>query len=269
MLREMNIVFLVLASNTSVNEKDQSMQMMTWAKTDFDNIKIIWVRGKKSSDFSLESRQLFVPVEELYENILQKTVIAAKWIAETYNPDYLIRTNVSTYFELHACEQFLRKAKNDGIDLLGYPEVTKIDNTLLRPRFRFISGAGIIMSRNAIQTLSYCDWTTYKGLPDDVALSHHLEKFPLRRRYISRSNLGYTRIFFPGWFIRLKSSENFYLTQSRYKLVDDFFASPSFSNFWSVQWNEIVNVEFKDLTNIFKMIYVSFKRWMTIKFQGL
>lgn len=263
----MKIVFLVLASNTVVNEKDQLMQMRTWAERDSENIKIVWVRGGESTDFSLKSRQLYAPVQESYENILQKTVLATKWIAKNYDPDFLIRTNVSTYFDLRACEEFLGKAQEMQIDLLGYPEITKIRNKIFTPPFIFMSGTGIIMSRKAIGLLANIDWSVYEGLPDDVALSHYFKTLPIKNRYITRSNLGYTRIFIPNWFIRLKSSENSLLTQTRFKLVHHFYTNPSPYNFLIIQWNEILNLELKSVWHVLTMNYVSIRRWLTIKFR--
>jgi hypothetical protein len=143
----MRVVFLVLASNTTVNESDLVMQQKTWARNDSEDLTILWVRGKDIPDYALDIRQLYVPIIESYENILEKTLLGIRWILSEYDPDFIVRTNVSTYFSLKDCEEFLKEMHIKQIDLLGYPEVTGISYSFVKKSFQFLSGAGIILSK--------------------------------------------------------------------------------------------------------------------------
>lgn len=264
----MKIAFLILASNTVVNENDRLMQAKTWAKSDNENIVIVWVRGSTGSDFNLIANELYVPTNEGYDQILEKTVLAAKWLKTKYNPDFVIRTNVSTYFDLEKCQSFLHSIFNKNYDFFGYPEVTKFKNELFTDSYRFISGAGIFLSREGINHLSKLDSSIYRGIPDDVAISHYFDSLGIQPRYITRCNLGYTRIFFPNWYLRLKSSEKAQLTQSRFISVHRYYLNPSIPNFLRVQLQELSSLEGKALTRVVFSIYVSAKRWLQIRFQG-
>jgi hypothetical protein len=265
----MKIVFLILASNTVVNEKDLAMQQKTWARSDGENITILWVRGEDLSDYALNSRQLYVPISESYENILEKTLLATKWILGEYDPDFIIRTNVSTYFSLKECEDFLKEMLVKRIDLLGYPEVTGIRYSFIKESFQFMSGAGIILSRRAANLLVNLDSKLYEGVPDDVAISHFLEDAELRQRLISRSNLGYTRVFIPHWYVRLKSSEDSNLTQSRFSLVDKYYKKKSISAFWRIQWQEFLHIQVRDVVRIARMNFLAIKRLILIRMELL
>jgi hypothetical protein len=265
----MRVVFLVLASNTTVNENDLVMQQKTWARNDSENSTILWVRGKDISDYSLDFRQLYVPLSESYENILEKTLLGIRWILSEYDPDFIVRTNVSTYFSLKDCEEFLKEMHIKEIDLLGYPEVTGIRYSFVKKSFQFLSGAGIILSKRAANLLLNLESKLYEGVPDDVAISHFFEAAELRKRLISRSNLGYTRVFIPHWYIRLKSSEKSSLTQSRFSLVDEYYKKKSLSAFWRIQWQEFVNIQVHDVVRIARMNFLAIKRLILIRMESL
>jgi hypothetical protein len=261
------IIFLVLASNTLVNENDFQMQQKTWAITDTENIKILWVRGSDFDEIFLEARELHVPVMEKYENILEKTFLATKWISEEYNPDFIVRTNVSTYFDLAKTEKFLARMHKNEFDLMGYPEVTGRSYSFINEPFRFMSGAGIIFSRKAANHLKSLDSRLYTDVPDDVAISHFFDNSDIKKRFITRSNIGYTRVYFPHWYTRLKSSENAALTQDRFRLIHYHHKRRSAFSFMRIQWNEIRNIRVHDLPTILKWNLLTFKRGVSIRSQ--
>jgi len=243
------------------------MQQKTWAITDKENIKILWVRGAETGEIFLDSRELYVPVTEKYENILEKTVLATKWISEKYNPDWIVRTNVSTYFDLAKMEKFLAGMQKKKFDLMGYPEVTGRSYSFINERFCFMSGAGIIFSSKAANHLKSLDCRLYAGVPDDVAISHFFSNSDIKKRFISRSNIGYTRVYFPHWYMRLKSSEDAALTQDRFRLIDYHRKRRSPFSFMRIHWNEIRNIRVHDLPTILKWNLLTFKRGVFIRSQ--
>jgi hypothetical protein len=132
-----------------------------------------------------------------------------------------------------------------------------------------MSGAGIILSRRAANLLLNLDSKLYKGVPDDVAISHFFESAGIRKRLMSRSNLGYTRVFIPHWYTRLKSSEESSLTQSRFTLVDEYFKKKSIFAFMRIQWQEFVNIQVRDLARIARMNFLAIKRLILIRMDSL
>ena len=263
----MKIVFLILASRTVVNEDDFRMQQQTWGAANTEDITVLWVRGSETEDFSLDSRQLYVPVSEKYENILEKTLLATKWIVETYNPDFIVRTNVSTYFDLAKMQKFLARMQRHRVDLMGYPEVTGRDYYFIKEHFRFMSGAGIVMSRKAAKMMLSLDSKSYTGIPDDVSISHFFSTYEINKHYITRSNLGYTRIYIPHWYTRLKSSENPSLTQDRFRLIDNHYSNRDVVSYLQIQWNEFRNFRLHEIAGIARLNVLAIRRVFFIRGQ--
>lgn len=261
----MKIVFLILASKTVVNEDDFRMQQKTWGASNTEDITMLWVRGSETEEFSLDSRQLYVPVSEKYENILEKTLLATRWIVEKYNPDFVVRTNVSTYFDLAKMQKFLAKMQQNSVDLMGYPEVTGRDYSFIKEHFRFMSGAGIVMSRKAAKKILSLDSRSYTGIPDDVSISHFFSSLEINKRYITRSNIGYTRIYIPHWYTRLKSSENASLTQDRFRLIDNHYCKRNVVSYLQVQWNEFRNIRLHEMSSIARLNVLAIRRIFFIK----
>ena len=109
-----------------------------------DDIKVFYVFGKdhiKADDSEIVADS----VENLIPGILLKTVYAMDKIHKEYNYDFLLRTNLSSFFVLPKLYQFLdtlpKTGCYTGMNLNG------------RRYVRFVSGSGIIMSRDVIYLL--------------------------------------------------------------------------------------------------------------------
>jgi len=267
----MKIVFLILASNTAVNEDDFRMQQKTWAREDTGNTLIVWVRGQNYGDQKFHNRELTVEIPESTENILEKTKLAINWISSNFQPDFIIRTNVSTYFNIIEMEKFLEVNLNSDVDFFGYPEYTGAKIRFIDPGFCFFSGTGLILSKRGYLALAEINSKDYEGIPDDVAISHFLNQHGLISRKIHRGNLGYTRLFIPHRFIRLKSSESALLTQSRFVLVHEFYTRRGISHYIRVQLAEFryMNRSWRSFIDVARMIVVCVKRWLQIEFGNI
>jgi len=263
----MRIVYLVLASETTINQADLLMQKKTWAEKDTGSSLVVWVRGQNYGCQKFIDRELTVDIPESTENILEKTRLAINWISLNLCPDYIIRTNVSTYFDMDEMEKFLFANADSGVDYFGYPEYTGTKLQFIASGFCFFSGTGLILSKRGYLTLAEINSKNYECIPDDVAMSHYLGLHGLNSRKIHRGNLGYTHLFIPHRFIRLKSSELATLTQSRFTLVHEYYARKGISQFIRVQLAEFryMNQGWRQFLNITRMNLVCAKRWLQIE----
>lgn len=217
------IIYLVIASNNSEHIRDENSQRDTWAKNR-DNV--IWLRGGSKEIFDNSKRTLFVNVEETYENILAKSIEGIKWCLRNRQFDFLIRSNVSTYFVENRIESILNLISPEERFFGGFVEFIKELNSPINKRL-FVNGAGIFMSRNTAELLATIDSKTWQGKPDDFAISQHLLSKNLYPTWIPRGNVGATAIIRRRSYYRLKSSENILMAEKRMFNLDEIISSNS------------------------------------------
>ena len=213
-----NILFLILAKNEEIWERDRAFQEQTWAKESAGR-KIRFLYG--SDDFKVKSENsIYVDCADEYRFILRKSILGTKQVVNTFEFDFIIRTNVSTFFDV---DKLLAKLEEKSLDLpiaLGYFEQHKKEYSLQIPNRLFISGSAIIMNRKAVEVLGGMDWRVYKSIPDDVAITHYLWSKKVKLMHLTRSNYHITHTPLPAPIYRLKSSEFSMLTGERMKLLD-------------------------------------------------
>lgn len=226
----MRVIFLVIASDDPVHERDLNTQKQTWAATQSSDVEVIWLRGSEGPTFQLEGNTLFVPCPETYRNILRKTILGVKYLVENKDFDVLIRTNVSTYFDIRRTLRELQKKRYSGEFVGGYFDLTKGGYFGKEKAFEYISGTGVFLSHGAAQLLSQLDPTEYDTSPDDVAISHFLSAKELRFVRMLRNNLSSTNLFFPTYFTRTKNSADSSMAGERMRLIYKYFDSDSAMN---------------------------------------
>ena len=224
----MKIVFVVIASEDSLHEHDLKTQQETWAKNLPEDFQVVWLRGSKRQQVNFCDGTLYVGCPELYENILQKTILGIRYLTENIDFDILIRTNVSTYFNPERLRVELNKDRYAKSFYGGYIDRTKGGYFGTSGSLDYISGTGIFLSRKAAEKLSRLDYRTYIDVPDDVAISHFLENTAIGRIRMTRNNLGSTHLFFPSYHIRAKSSAVPELASTRMRLIDSYFHEKTF-----------------------------------------
>ena len=224
----MKIVYLVLASNNQIHQRDAEYQQLTWAKNKNSNSSVIWLRG--GNEYKFWNDTLEVPLQETYVNILEKTVLGIRWLTENMEFDYLVRTNVSTYFNQPAVEKVLSRLEPGQKHAGGYFEFAKNAYPGSLPDNRFISGTGIFLSKQTCELLSHMPTDNYTNIPDDVAITNFLSSNGCNFFYIPRGNLGYTHFFTPKVFTRLKSSRDSFAASNRFLLIDAYFVASNWES---------------------------------------
>jgi hypothetical protein len=152
-----------------------------------------------------------------------------RYILENIEFDVLVRTNVSTYFNVEKTLAELSKRSYSNPFFGGYIDKTKGEYFGKLGKKDYISGTGIFLSRDAAERLADLDFTQFRGTPDDVAISHYLELSGIQKVRMKRNNLSSTHIFIPTYYIRAKSSAVSTLASARMRLIDQYFTQPDFN----------------------------------------
>lgn len=214
----MKLVFLIIASNDPVHLQDELTQRRTWAKS--NAIESIWLRGGQTLYFDKNTQTLSVPIEESYNNILAKSLQGLKWCIEQKPFDFLIRANVSTYFEVTKILRILENYSPNEDFFGGYLDFVKrsTDSNHLR---MFVNGGAIFLSNRTVMRLLQMNYFEWLNEPDDYAISQFLFSQRVKPIQIPRGNLSNTGILTRKAYYRAKSSRNPVMASLRMQLIFD------------------------------------------------
>jgi hypothetical protein len=204
---KVRVLYLIIGSSDTEHEADLNAQKQTWLSCLNSRDAYLVLRGSKLSQAKREGNDLFLPVEERYENILQKTILGIGWTNQHIEYEYLVRTNVSTYFRNSEVHNILEKVIGLSIPAYGgYIDYATPPIENVRNRTPYVAGTGIMMNYQASGILARLPLNNYKGCPDDLAMSHFLDSEGIRRSFIARSNFSSTHVLTNAIQVRLKSS---------------------------------------------------------------
>jgi hypothetical protein len=218
------IVYLALAGGSLDHDVHKIAQQQTWASNFEKNYVVIWMHGQPSIDKpTLIGRDLHLPVEEKYENLLQKTLLSINWIVENMDFDILVRTNTSNYF-FHplVVERFKSFSSQDlvaGGVIAQWKGVIKQSKS----KHTYISGAGIYLSFASAKRLCEMNHEEFVGVPDDVAIGSYLEKKGVRFFDIARNNITDFKMIWPSPQTRVKSWKNPEVTAQRMHEIHEIY----------------------------------------------
>lgn len=165
-------VFLIIAGNDDVVTKlegDIFLHFENISRQYFNTMKNIYVfeyyfikySDSITKDIELDNNCILLKGKEEFSKIYEKTIKGINFINSIMSYDYLIRTNLSSFWNLEYLYSHLKLPKTEcfsGIYIFN----------------SFISGTGIIMSRdvcNVLVTKPYIQNTS-----DDVLISNHLKR---------------------------------------------------------------------------------------------
>ena len=218
---DLKLLFLVLAGGGPEHLRDEAAQRDTWAAGDSNRHSVIWLRAGEGNQFNHESRTLYVRSNE--GELLKKTVLAVDWALENMEFDAIVRTNVSSFFEIDTLIDKLHMKCFNSKSFGGHLHYKKRPRTDSTGNF-FISGTGIFLGNNAARFLSKIPLNKYESIPDDIAITDYLKSFPeLNIISIPRLSLSNHHFFFASCFIRCKSSWNDSLASKRMSLINSYF----------------------------------------------
>lgn len=163
------IIFLILDSD---GDEIYNYNRFIWKQymNSSKDIKCFFVKYKKDIEneieYNEEENRIYVKGEEEYscEKILGKTIKGAKFIHENYKYDFLIRTNLSTFWVFRSILRFVKKDFGSKY-IIGWT----VRNSNDCPNTTFISGTGIIIPSDLVPILFTLKKTKY--IMDDIEIS--------------------------------------------------------------------------------------------------
>lgn len=221
----MLILFLIRGHSSKEFIADEKAQRDTWAVDLPGKMICRWVHADPNSEqVTEEERRVNVPIEDNRANILKKTISALRYLMNHYNPDLIIITNTSSYFDFKALTRYAKTFLSEGKDFSGIFLNWKWGNTKsIVNGDTFVSGAGIYLSRKAATSLQHMDPLSYDDVADDAAITHYLVTLGMRPYSAPRNNLYSSHIFLPKFHIRAKGLVDREQTRSRMLLIHNFF----------------------------------------------
>ena len=161
-MKHYKIIFIIIASPTDFYNKNK--MVLNKFMNENKNIKSFFIYGNvdKSKVFKTEHDLYFDCPENLRPGVLIKTIKAFEYIKKKFTFDYVIRTNLSTFWNV----KLLLHKIND------FPNEKCLAGQLTRSDYFW--GTGIIMSKDLIDLLIRDKNKLNYKLPDDVTLCKHL-----------------------------------------------------------------------------------------------
>ena len=168
-MKNYKIIFLILDSD---GEEIYNYNRFIWKQymNSSKDIKCFFVKYKKDIEneieYNEEENRIYIKGEEEYscEKILGKTIKGAEFIHQNYKYDFLIRTNLSTFWVFRSILRFVKKDFGSKY-ILGWT----VRNSNDCPNTTFISGTGIIIPSDLVPILFTLKETKY--LMDDIEIS--------------------------------------------------------------------------------------------------
>lgn len=182
----------------------------TWAKDIIDrkykNIDFMSYDGwEKNHEYDKENKVLHVRCEDDLDNTYKKTYYALRIIQNSFDYDYVFRTNTSTYVNVSLLNEFVQSLENDEI-LYTSELYSLVEANCPFPLDIYGRGNGLLFSRKVIDILlNEGRSMLYEEHVDDVMIGNVLNNYWIKNH---KNYLDYIKPFCHGWF-RCVSNKNF------------------------------------------------------------
>jgi hypothetical protein len=174
MNESLKLVFLVISANNGIYAQLQKCWRSWAAQNNADTLTFL-VQGDPRATETCLSDDMVISAprgESLVPGVLEKTVDAMQFILKNHDFDYLVRTNLSSFWMNEYCLQnyFSERLGRDGC-YAGYAGIHQGQ--------LFVSGAGIIMSPDVAENIVRHSHLLQKDLADDVAIGRLVQQHKL------------------------------------------------------------------------------------------
>lgn len=167
----MKLILLIIASDELEVYREEQKIWLKYMNTNA-NVKSYFIKGMRGDmEYKdTENTLYFDTVENLQPGIINKTIMACKKIIEDKEDfDYLIRTNLSSFFIFEKLITFISSNENieySGVPISGFP-------------YNACSGAGIILSKKSVGILvdHFYELYDHSEDPDDLLIGKVLTKY--------------------------------------------------------------------------------------------
>lgn len=141
------IIFLIISSNELVEfplMRKITTQYMNLFSNDIKHYFLEYHEDIENDIVEKENYLFFKGTDDIQSSIYKKTISAMEYVTNKYDFDYIIRTNISSFWHITNLLKFLENAPKERF-AGGYATQTFFTGNKTIP---FITGTGIIMSRD-------------------------------------------------------------------------------------------------------------------------
>ena len=135
----------------------------------YENITCLFLEFHPEKDRVIEDNTLYIKGSESYHpGLLEKTLAAFEYFADTLEYDYIIRTNLSSLWNFPALLNHLNTLPKEGVysGFIGY-----------YGKIQYISGSGFILSPDTLKLLvKHKNDFALPNIMDDIDIGFILEK---------------------------------------------------------------------------------------------
>ncbi len=181
-----DIIFLIISSkNKNYYQEMKRLTRMYMCKYSY-NINFFFVESDPNirPDMEIIGNDIFIKNKETYvPGIFIKTIKALKYINDNYNYDYLIRTNVSSFFNIENMLKYLSNLPKEKF-AIGYILNIPIHGN-------FLHGTSIIITKDISYYLYKFYNKYYNKIADDVIISLILKSQNIKLNILDESQIQF------------------------------------------------------------------------------
>jgi hypothetical protein len=184
-IHKYDIIFLIISSkNKNYYQEMKALTTLYMSKYSY-NINFFFVEADPNirPEMEIINNDIFIKCKELYSSIFIKTIKALKYINDNYNYDYLIRTNVSSFFNIQNMLKYLSNLPKEKF-AIGF--------TLNIPiHCNFLHGTSIIITKDISYYLYKYYNKNYLKIADDVFISLILKSQNITLNVLDESQIQF------------------------------------------------------------------------------
>jgi hypothetical protein len=165
------VIFLIIASHDNpIYEFMRNVSNIYFNRMEMIyNLKHFYVEFKKMEvPINLVDDTIYVNGEEMLSRAIIKTHKALQYINANFDYDILIRTNLSSFWNIPYLYKYINHLENNNI-VTGIFLNTWFNNTI----FNYITGTGVIITKDI--SIKLCTFDL-QGEPEDIWLSYYLKQ---------------------------------------------------------------------------------------------
>lgn len=254
---EMRIIILVANSTYYPSNLMVPVILSTWGKD--KRVKTLIYQGGAEVPYHTDEK-IFLDIDNSYESASEKTKKVFEYVYQNFEFDFLFRVTTTAYINIENLIKFLDTISQDKcyLGVLDYYPPVRDSKTLTIP---FISGAGLILSRDIVEIIISNSDKYDINLLDDVALGKLLikelkiePKLGFREDYY-KNIPSLNEINPEGYHFRFKLGVNYIPRFLEVIVLVNLFLKFK----WNVFNSKFLKQVFNFIDQILKIIFVLFK----------
>lgn len=201
----MKILYLILAGGDSSHTQDIVSTRNSWVKTlPSGSTYFELYADPKLASTEIRNHEIWANCGFEYTDILRKTIFSLRALGPALDDfDYIVRTNVSSYFDHSKVVKLLDKSIGLEHFYGGYVMESK---SFPGEKIPYVSGAAVFWNSETAKLVSTLNSDEFNNYPDDVAFSKFLANNGVNITFLSRGNICSHSLFTIASHYRLKSS---------------------------------------------------------------